>query len=523
MVLRGPICGPCEKSCRAAWPSGLVFVARRGIPQYNGKIAQLAACCERQSQEGKPLAASAINLEPIFTEARPPAMMKMSPRGVLPFLLLLSGLSVNLFAADDPAGALRQQIADCYNLYSADPEQSCDQLGQTLAASDISLLEPREAKEAYYFLANCQYQQQNLDQAVRTYAKVADLDPADHHPLIDAGSVYREQALYAQAQAEYRAALERVAGNTAEESRIRAMIKDLPNQLRQDYTFSTSIGYDSNVNSGPSDGTHLLYNNFNYTLGADEKSRDDLYTFNSLGAAFRKPLNPETNLLVNAGVSDIRYFTEEDFNSTTLYSSLGYQRGFGDKSVTLGPFVNYQTLDQASYLVNGGVGLSGAVRVSDRVDVWPYVGGYTQNFYKDDPRDAWGATLGTSASYKLRPETTLVISLFYTYNQADKDQYSYDNVFLGGSVYQTLSQSLSAALGYNLQLFYYGDRDPAFGVKREDDGHTVYLNLDYSLQRLLRLDRSFLSFNVSYNQNNSNHSFQDRDRVFSAVKFTIAF
>ena len=450
-------------------------------------------------------------------------MNKISPRRLAALLLLFFCLSVHLSAAEDPAVVLRQRIADCYNLYGADPDQSCDQLGQTLAAADISLLEPREAKEAYYFLANCQYQQQNLDQAARTYDKVANLDPADHRPLLDAGSVYREQALYAQAEAEYRAALERVAGNTEEEARIRAMIHNLPNQLRQDYTFSTSIGYDSNVNSGPSDSTHFLYDTFNYTLGADEKSRDDLYAFNSLGAALRKPINPETNILFNAGVSDIRYFTEEDYNSMTLYSSVGYQRVFGDHSVTLSPFVSYQTLDQRSYLVNGGLGLSGAVRASDRVDVWPYLGGYTQNFYKNDPRDAWGATVGTSASYKLRPKTTLVTSLFYTYNQAEQDRYSYNNVFLGGSVYQTLSQSLSAALGYNLQLFYYEDIDPAFGTKREDDGHTVYLNLDYSLQRLLKLDRSFLSLNVSYNQNNSNHSFQDRDRFFSAVKFTIAF
>ena len=76
-------------------------------------------------------------------------MKDISLRRLASVSLLFFYFLVKLSAADDPAGALRQQIADCYNLYSADPDQSCDQLGQTLAAGDISLLEPREAKEAY--------------------------------------------------------------------------------------------------------------------------------------------------------------------------------------------------------------------------------------------------------------------------------------------------------------------------------------------------------------------------------------
>ena len=432
-------------------------------------------------------------------------------------------MAVAIFADGGSTEDLPGRLKALYASYARDPAGACGQVEDTLLTADLSSLDPQAAKAAYNFLANCNYQLKNLDQAVRYYNKVADLDRGDHQALISAGHVYMEQALYPEAEKKYREALQRVNGNEGEEAKVRALIKNIPGRMQNDYRFSTSVGYDSNVNSGPSDTTHFLYGVYNYTLDSAEKRRDDFYYYNSLSAVFRKAINPETTVLLNAGINNTSYFRENDFNSSIFSTSLGFKKLFGRNSVTISPSLNYQILDDASYQINSGLNLSGAVRVSEKVNVWPYLGGYVQNFYKNDPRDALGGAIGSSASYKISEKTSLIGSLFFTHNHADSNQFTYNNVFLGSSIYQIISQSLTATVGYNLQLFYYDDIDPAFGTSREDNGHKFYLACDYSLKNLLKMDKTFLSLSVSYYDNNSNHSFQERNRLFSSVTLTFNF
>ena len=440
-----------------------------------------------------------------------------------PVLVLLFCAAVSLSADGGSQDGLPGRLKAVYDSYAQDPAGACAQVEHILQNTDASALDAQEAKKAYYFLANCSYQQKDPDKAIRYYNKVAELAADDHQALVSAGHVYFEQASYAQAEKKYREALRRAAGQADEEEKIRAMIRKIPGRIQRNYRFSTSLGYDSNVNSGPSDTTHFLYGVYNYTLDAEEKPRDDFYSYNSLSAAFSKAVNPETTVLFNVGANNISYFKEDDFNSSVLSASLGFKRMVGGNSVTVTPFMNYQILDDRGYQMNSGVNFSAALRASERVNVWPYLGGYVQNFYKNDPRDAIGGSVGGSASYKISENTSLIGSLFYTHNDADDDQFTYNNVFFGSSIYQKILSDLTATLGYNLQLFYYDDIDPVFGTARKDNGHRYYLACDYALKKLLNMDKTFLSVSVSYYDNNSNHSFQERNRLFSAVTFIFNF
>lgn len=429
----------------------------------------------------------------------------------------------NLSAEETNKEQYKEKLRNIYSLYKQDPAESCRQLEEAAQSSEFKTLEAEDAKEAYYFLANCNYQLKSLNKAVLYYKKVADISPADHHPLMDAGTVYVQQGHYAEAQKNYKEALKRAGDNEEEKEKVRELMRKMPGQLKNSFTVSTGLGYDDNVNSGPQDTIHLLYGAVNYTLDSDDKPRDDLYFYNSVTAALRKALDPGTNVFLNAGAYNTTYFSEDEFDSTVLSTSLGYQKVYDGKSVTLSPFVNYQTLDESSYQISTGLNLSGAVRVNERVNIWPSIGWYAQNFYKIDPRDSQGISMGSSASYKINDLTALINSIFFTYNNADNDQFTYNNVFLGTSINRTITTYLTAALGYNLQLFYYDEIDPAFESSREDTGHKVYLNFDYSLKQIFNNDKAYLNFSVSYSDNNSNHSFQESNRLFSALKFTYYF
>ena len=438
------------------------------------------------------------------------------------FLLTFIGLPIKVLLADEAANDLQVRLLNIYDLYGKDAAESCQLLDDTLAVADISILPLPDAKEAYYFLGHCHYQLKNLEHSVTAYKKDAELDPEDQQALLYAGNVFLEQSSFPEAEKEYREALRRIPGRQ-DKKRVRAIIKNIPGKIHKDFRVAAGLGYDDNVNSGPSNTTHFLYDALNYTLASDETPRDDFFTLGNLEATFSKALNPETKSYVTMAIHDMTYFSEDDYNRTTLSASWGYRKGAGRRSLLLRPFMNYQFFDNKSYQFNSGMSISGAIRVSDKINMWPYLSGYFQNFYTNEQRDAGGGSIGGSGSYVFNNKTSVVGSAFYTYHNADLDQYTYDNLFLGASVYRTLTDDLTGALGYNLQLFYYDDADPAFGSAREDDGHRYYVNFDYALDELLDLERSFISLNISYYDNNSNHSFQERERLFTTLKLSVAF
>lgn len=415
---------------------------------------------------------------------------------------------------------LQTRLNKIYTLYKTDQAESCRQLEATLQSDDKSL-EASERKKAYNFLANCHYQQKNLEKSVFYYKKASETDPTDYQPVFDMGTVYLQQGLYKEAGLKYNEALVKAVDDESKQ-KIKKMMDRIP-ELQKSFKLSTAIGYDSNVNSGPNDTTHLLYDTLNYTLSADQKAQDDFFNETAFSANLSKEFKPKTFFLFNAGVEQTSYFEEDDFNTTLFSTSMGYRKFFGSKSLTLSPFLNYQLLDSKSYSISSGINLTGGVKVSNKVNLWPTIGWYAKSFYNDDRRDAGGVLIGNSASYQFNPKTSWIGSLFYTYNNAENDQFTYNSLYLGNSVRRNLTTNLAAALGYNLQLFYYDDVDPAFGSSRRDDGHTFYLSFDYSLKDLIKTDSAYVSLDVSYNQNNSNHSFQENERLFSVLKFTYTF
>ena len=437
------------------------------------------------------------------------------------FVLLLT--STNIYAANVPSENLQTQLKDIYALYKVNPSESCSRLKEVVQSENLSALPSPEIKAAYYFLANCHYTNKKFDEAISNYLEVAEISPEDPQPWLDAGSVYLKQGNFAEAEKNYNEALKRASGDQLQKEKIQGMIEGIPGKLQKNYTFTTGILYDSNVNSGPKDTNHFLYGAYNYTLDSDEKPRDDFYFFNNITADLNKALDPETYFLFNAGASNTSYFDESNFNSSIFSSSVGYKKIFGGKSVTLSPFINYQIFDDVSYQISSGLNLSGAARVTRKINIWPSLGFYTQDFYNDKARDAVGATVGSSASYEFNAKTSLAGSLFYSHTNAKNDQHTYDSIFVGGSFNRTITQLWTVAAGNNLQLSYYDEADPTFGSARKDDGHTVYLSLDYLLKKFLKTKNATLNLNVSYNQNNSNHSFQDFDRLFSGIKLTFSF
>jgi tetratricopeptide (TPR) repeat protein len=445
----------------------------------------------------------------------------MNTRIFLTLLVLCSVSNIYLYA--DENKSLNDRLNAIYQSYNTNPAESCRQVQNVLKTEETTNLELKDAKAAYYFLGNCQYQAGQLDAALKNYLKIAEFDPSDPQPLLDAGSIYVKQGLYKQAESSYREALSKVIGHDTEEARIQEMIENIPGKLEPVFNVSTGIGYDSNVNSGPKDTLHLIYGETNYTLSSDEKPRDDFYLYNYVGSALSKAIDGETVLLFNGSADNTNYFSEKHFNTSVFALSAGLRKLFDDKSVTFSPFVNYQTLDEESYQISSGMNVSGSIPISEKINVWPSLSVFSQSFFNDKLRDAVGTSVGSSASYAFNPKTYWIGSLFYSYSDAHNNQYTYNNLFLGNSVSRTLTNNLSAALGYNLQLFYYEDPDPVFASSRRDDGHTFYLNFDYALNRVIKKTKATLSLSVSYNQNNSNHSFQDNDRLFSSLKFTFTF
>ncbi|MCA9402040.1 MAG: tetratricopeptide repeat protein, partial [Candidatus Omnitrophica bacterium] len=358
----------------------------------------------------------------------------------------LLGLShVSGISAHADQDLILSQLNSAYLVYQDNPAQSCQDVKNISEKHDLASLDILDQKKALYFLGNCHYQLNKLDDAVFYYNKITKIFPDDHQPLIDAGTVFLQQGQYSLAEKKYQQALTIVRGNDALEDNVRSLIENIPGKLKKEISVTTGIGYDSNVNSGPQDDIHLIYKTFNYTLNNDDKPRDDYYHYQYLSLALSKAVNSETVYLFDVSGSYSGYFNENEFNTAVFGTSFGFKKVFGTKSLTVKPYVNMQTFDNARYQISSGLNLTGAARVNEKINTWPYLGWYSQNFYNDKLRDAYGITAGNTISYQLSSAISLIGSLFLTNNSAVNNQYSYNNVFLGTSFNYSWNEYLKTA------------------------------------------------------------------------------
>lgn len=421
---------------------------------------------------------------------------------------------------------LAQAIHDATGLYATAPAQACAAVSDVVpedARDSLSLLAGDEEQVAYYLLATCAYRAGDLDRARHYYERVVALDDLATRPRLDLGTVYLRQGLFMKAERQYREVMNDPATAEEERARLEALLQTIPSRLRADFMISFGIGYDTNVNSGPSDNVHRLYDFFDFTLDPDSQRQKDGYAQTSVAANLSKLVDARTQLLLGASLQRADYFNQSDFGNMTASIAPGIRRVLHDVTFTLTPYYTHQWLDDRRYYSNVGLNASAAVPLDDTWTVIPSARIFHEDFATSGNRTGDGFDGGASLSYKAGEGTTLWASALYGETDARSDMFSHDRVRLGLSAHHYVSEDMDVSLAYQWQRSAYDEADPAFGTLRRDRRHQVTLNVNYGLADLIGWQRTFVAGTITYSKTRSNHSLQENDRLLSLMKMVYNF
>lgn len=430
-------------------------------------------------------------------------------------------LSVIVFASlgISPAKAADDTFASSVNktwqLYSKDQKAACKEAHTLLKQNNLKHVKDKTLSQAYYLAATCYYTANKPDKAEAAYKEVIRLDPKATQPRLDLATLQMQKGDFWIAEQQFHQVMGGIKQSSDDYKRIQLMLDNSPGKLQSNFQATFGVGYDSNVNSGPADTNHLLYNVFLFTLdpSAEPHGSPDIQT--SLSANFGKIITSTSRVFLNLTTqrTDYTQTQEHNFNSQAYTIAPGLQKKFGKNTLIVNPYYTYQTLNRAGYQTNIGLNVSGQVPVQKDVVLTPYVRAYHQNYLHSNSRD--GNTLGGGASltYKASDKASIFVSGNYMATHATIRQYSYDNTIIGGGINYRVTDTLSGGLSYNFQRARYRDNDSAYGTQRKDNQNQYGLNLSYDLGKLTKVTGLSFNASTSYTDKKSNHSLQTSTRA----------
>lgn len=293
-------------------------------------------------------------------------------------------------------------------------------------------------------------------------------------------------------------------------------IDDVNTTLVTAYVEGT-IGYDSNVNAGPSKAMMALpgFGNLPFVLGKDSKSNADSFASLGAGANVRSPLGNGYVLL--GGVSGLARanFSKDQFDTQSADANVGIMKTVDKDVFTVMAQTGVYYLNDDRY--RNYTGLTG--QWQRNLDARNQVGVFAQ--YSDlhyptmDARDADRWVAGASYAHLYRDGVMAFASAYYVTENPQESHVGWlgfdgYGVRLGGRVNYDAQTTFFGGVTYERRE--YDKQDPIFLTKRKDNqygllfGATRFLSKDWSVTPQL-----------SWTVNSSNTEINDYHRELVSV------
>ena len=254
----------------------------------------------------------------------------------------------------------------------------------------------------------------------------------------------------------------------------------------------TSLGYDTNINSGPGNANVAVpaFGGAVFTLSNANLSTKDSYVTLGTGLSARRVLDPRWSLIGNLSVNGRVHGQNKTFDATQVDGNAGASYRY-DKH-------EFSAVVQAgSYYVNAAkardqAGLVGewTYRVSGEQQWSSYVQWGQLSYPTQAARNADRTVIGTSYAHGFR-SGLLLFAGAYVGTEKEKDR-AFPN--LGHTLYgirtgaqQMLSEEVSLFGGLSYENRKYGGQDALFLVTRQDNQFNLNLGLNWVPARLWKV------------------------------------
>lgn len=279
----------------------------------------------------------------------------------------------------------------------------------------------------------------------------------------------------------------------------------------------SSLGTDSNVNSGPSNGNVAVpaFGGAVFTLNPANAANKDTFATLGAGLSARHVLDPRWSLLANATINQRWHADKTAVDNFQLDGNLGTSYRYNKHELVA-------VVQASTYYVN-------AARARDQLGVvgeWTYrlngemqVTSYAQlsqlSYPGQSVRDANRTVLGTSYAQGFSSGLTAFGGIYIgTEKQKNSALPHLGHKLMGvrAGAQQRLNENVSAFSGISFENRKFGGTDPLFLVTRQDDQFNLNAGLNWVPAKTWRVTPQ-----VSYTKVKSNIAISDFDRTVLSV------
>lgn len=300
------------------------------------------------------------------------------------------------------------------------------------------------------------------------------------------------------------------------QTKLQAMLDEVPSRPQWTSAVSASAMYDSNADLGPLSNVVTLFGSPYRLTNAPPRAEGDwagLATA-SLGALY--PIDANWSIKADAAFDDVTYarLRQFDFGSLSLSAGPTFQTDYVTLTANFG--TNYALLDNTRYSSSWGAEPDLALRLTDALTVDEHVEIQANRYYTTSATDGQSDTSVTALQWNYSGSEAYIAPKL-TLGRQDARNALYVDDQAGGGVdwFQPLGAGYSLLLEPGISAADYRAKDPAFGTVRHDKTYDLTANIGYEPG----FHDAQISLGVTATSNRSNQSLYTYNRVQTTLQF----
>ena len=246
----------------------------------------------------------------------------------------------------------------------------------------------------------------------------------------------------------------------------------------------TSLGYDTNINSGPGNANVAVpaFGGLIFTLNNTSLSTNDNFATLGAGLSARQVIDPRWSLIGNLSVNGRLHGQNKTFDATQIDGNVGANYRYDKHEFSSVVQIGSYYLNAAKARDQAGLVGEWTYRLNGEQQWTSYLQWSQLSYPGQSPRDADRNVIGTSYAQGFRSGVLLFVGA-YVGTEKQKSG-AFPN--LGHKLYglrtgaqQTLFEGFSLFGGLSYENRKYGGPDPLFLAVRQDDQFNVNLGLNW--------------------------------------------